>query len=83
LAVLPFLYPGLQEIWPKNVNILQEIFNPIASLYALNPAQSLWFKPFAEWTRADWKHPDHESVLWDIRTGAVTTYPGIRERPIT
>jgi hypothetical protein len=60
---------------------LQRIFDPLDSLYALQPGASLWYKPFADWTRGDWQHPDHKSILWDIRTGKVTTYPGVRARP--
>ncbi|MCW5979211.1 MAG: hypothetical protein KIT09_14135 [Bryobacteraceae bacterium] len=81
LGVLPFLLPNLAELWPNHAEELQGIFAPIDSQYALQPAESLWYKPFADWTTDDWQHPEHKSLYWDIRTGAVTTYPGVRNRP--
>ena len=52
----------------------------VDSLYALIPAYDLWWKPFAEWTEEDLRHPEHLSLLWTITTGEVLAYPGIVER---
>jgi hypothetical protein len=81
LAVVPFLVPDLGDLWAKHAEELRRTFAPLDSLYALQPAEPLWNKPFAEWTHDDWQHPDHKSILWNIRTGEVTRYPGVLDRP--
>jgi hypothetical protein len=80
LAVLPFLLSGPDDVWRKHAERLSELFAPIMEIYALQPAEELWYKPFAEWTPADWQHKDHESLLWDIRTGILRTAKGVHKR---
>jgi len=80
IGVLPFLYSDPNGVWRRNARVLLKIFSPITSIYALQPAEDLWYKPFADWTPADWNHPDHKSLLWDISTGKVLTRQGFGAR---
>ena len=73
LATLPFLFPGKRDVWRKHATNFCERIG-VDSLYALMPAYDLWWKPFAEWTKADLRHPDHLSLLWTITTGEVLAY---------
>jgi hypothetical protein len=79
LGVLPFLLPELAAVWRKHAKHLCEVF-PIGEIYAFQPAQKLWYKPFAKWTPADWRNPVHRSLLWNIRKGIVLAAPGVHRR---
>lgn len=76
LGVLPFLLPGIAELLK---NSTWELL-PIGEIYAFQPDESLWFKPFDEWTPDDWQHTGHRSLLWDIKKGTVLKAPGVHTR---
>lgn len=79
LGVVPFLFPGLGELWDRYKEGFGRLF-PIDAVYALQPAQNTWFKPFADWTQEDWDNPVHRSIFWDIQKGRVIDVPGIHTR---
>ncbi|MBZ5617314.1 MAG: hypothetical protein LAQ69_01085 [Acidobacteriia bacterium] len=79
LGVLPFLMPELAKVWQKHAKRLLTLF-PIGEIYAFQPAEKLWYKPFAEWTPADWQDSAHRSLLWNIGKGIVLTAPGVHPR---
>jgi len=79
LGALPFLIPYLREVWHQHRDVLKQLF-PVPSLYCLKPAEELWLKPFTDWTKRDWRHPEHRSVLWDIPNGEVLIANGIHKR---
>ena len=82
LGILPLLLPAGVAPWANHVATLVHIFAPITSLYAFQPAESLWFKPFADWTADDIQNPDHKSIFWNIATGRVSRRKGMRPRPV-
>ncbi len=76
LCVLPFLLPGIAKpLKDKTKKLL-----PIGEIYAFQPDESLWFKPFDEWTPEDWQHKGHRSLLWDIKKATVLKAPGVHTR---
>lgn len=81
LGILPFLLLNVAPLHSEYAEKLWAAFAPLESLYAFLPTRSLWYKPFAEWTGDDWQNPEHKSVFWNIHTGEVTRYEGVRDRP--
>ena len=79
LATLPFLFPGNADVWRKQSAGLRKRVG-VDSLYAFIPAYDLWWKPFADWTDADLRHPQNLSLFWDVNTGEVLAYPAAMER---
>jgi hypothetical protein len=75
MGVLPFLVPHLVKIWKAYAEQMRQLFS-IDKIYAFWPAEGLWYKPFAEWARADWQHREHRSLLWNIGDGAVLVAEG-------
>jgi hypothetical protein len=75
MGVLPFLVPHLVTIWKAHAEHLRQLFST-DRIYTFWPAEGLWYKPFAEWTRADWQHRDHRSLLWNIGDGTVLVAEG-------
>ena len=79
LGVAPFLMPEAAKVWKMHAGMLLKTF-PIGEIYAFQPDESLWFKPFAEWTPDDWNHKAHRSMLWDIKKGIVLRASGVHNR---
>ncbi len=75
-ATLPMLYADQAEVVSEVCNYLRPIFPDFGYLFAFSPTFDLWFKPFAEWTEADWRHPDNRSYLLNIKAGKVTVAQG-------
>ena len=46
-------------------------------LYAFLPAESLWRKPFLEWTTDDWQNGSNQSTLWLMKEGKVVSKRGL------
>ncbi|MFN7924051.1 MAG: ATP-binding protein [Bryobacteraceae bacterium] len=79
LGTAPFLFPSNHGTWQANAeHFCHEL--DLDSLYAFLPAYDLWWKPFAEWTPEDERHPDNVSLFWNITTGDVLAYPGLLHR---
>ena len=69
-CLLPFLFPAKSGLWAKHKETLSQFF-PVGEIFALQPAQALWYKPFVDWTTEDWGNPKHLSILWSINSGTV------------
>jgi len=63
------MWPGLEGWCKEAATDLKSLFE-VPSLLALMPRSELWEKPFAEWTREDWRTCGL-TALWDINTGDV------------
>ena len=69
VCLLPFLFPSPPSTWSDEYMKRFQQLAGVSEIFALIPPYELWFKPFLDWTEADWKHPDHMSLLYDNRTG--------------
>jgi hypothetical protein len=82
MGVLPFLMPQLAWVWKAHAEQLLRLF-PIGRIYAFWPTDRLWYKPFAEWTRADWQDRKNRSLLWNIGDGTVLVAQGVQPHETT
>jgi hypothetical protein len=79
LGVLPFLLLEIGKMLREEAHEWAKLF-PVGEIYAFVPATELWYKPFSEWMEQDWRHTEHESLLWDIKQGEVLAAHGVHKK---
>ncbi len=78
-ATIPFLLPGWGGYSKADCNKLQSKLQ-INQVYALFPAESLWSKPFNEWSECDWQHQDNLSAMWSLDSTIILWAKGTGSR---